>query len=74
MIDAPTIERLLALPPEDRLALVEALWDSLAADPRSVPVPEWHMEILAERLDEAGRDDDPGESWETVRRRVEGGA
>lgn len=74
MIDAPTIERLLALPVEDRLTLVEALWDSLAAEPQSVPVPEWHKEILAEHIAEHDGDDGPGERWETVRRRIEGGA
>jgi putative addiction module component (TIGR02574 family) len=74
MIDASTIERLLALPPGERLALVEALWDSLAADPDTVPVPDWHRDILEQRLAEDAADTSPGETWASVRRRIESGS
>jgi putative addiction module component (TIGR02574 family) len=37
-------EEVLALPPEARLQLVEDLWDSLAAEPEAIPVPDWHRE------------------------------
>ncbi len=71
MIDALTIERLLALPPGERLALVEALWDSLGADPAAVPVPDWHRDILEQRLAEDAADTSPGETWAAVRLRIE---
>jgi putative addiction module component (TIGR02574 family) len=48
-------EEVLALPPEDRLQLVEDLWDSLAAEPEAIPVPDWHRE----ELDRRDRDPSP---------------
>ena len=36
---------------DERIDYVGALWDRIAADPESVPVPEWHREILEERLE-----------------------
>ncbi len=71
MIDAPTLDKLLDLPADERLALAETLWNSLAANPRSVPLPDWHREIVAERLDEDDVNPAPGESWADVRRRIE---
>jgi putative addiction module component (TIGR02574 family) len=46
------------------------LWDRIAATPDQVRVPEWHREVLDERLkdDEANRD--AGESWDVVRDRL----
>jgi putative addiction module component (TIGR02574 family) len=48
-------EEVLALPPEDRLQLVEDLWDSLAAEPEAIPVPDWHREELVRRDQEKER-------------------
>ena len=69
MNDRVTIDVLLNLPAGDRLAIIEALWDSL--DPAVVPVPDWHREILAERLREDDAAADAGESWAEVRTRIE---
>ena len=59
------LDEILRLPPNERLRLVEDVWDSLAASPDVVGVPEWHREELDQRLD------DPTEqatlSWEDVR-------
>ena len=44
------LEEILRLPVEERLELLEQVWDSIAADPNRVPVPEWHKEELARRL------------------------
>jgi putative addiction module component (TIGR02574 family) len=60
------------LPIEDQLDYVQSLWDRIAADPKEVPVPEWHLKKLAERL-EAYRAD-PGENaeWGEVCYRLQG--
>jgi putative addiction module component (TIGR02574 family) len=55
------------LPVEQQIDYVQALWDVIAARPEAVPVPEWHREILAERLAEYERDPDEGRSWEEFR-------
>jgi putative addiction module component (TIGR02574 family) len=68
---APSLDALLTLPAERRLALIEALWDSLAADQINVPVPDWHLELLAERLAEDDATPAAADSWAEVRRLIE---
>lgn len=46
------MEEILRLPVEDRLRLVEDVWDSIAAEPDAVPVPDWHRRELDRRLAE----------------------
>jgi putative addiction module component (TIGR02574 family) len=50
------------------LKLVQDIWDSIAASPADVPVPEWHKAELDRRLDHP----DPGAnlSWDQVRERL----
>jgi putative addiction module component (TIGR02574 family) len=57
----------------ERLELVEALWNSIAADADidRLPVPEWHREELARRIAEHDANPDSGSSWEEVRARLE---
>jgi putative addiction module component (TIGR02574 family) len=55
---------ILRLPPAERLELLEEIWESLAQSPDTVPSPDWHRELLDERLA------DPAErgtrTWEEV--------
>jgi putative addiction module component (TIGR02574 family) len=44
------LDEILRLPIDQRLELVERVWDSIAASPESIPVPEWHKEVLDRRL------------------------
>ena len=37
------------LPLPEKLALLEAVWTEISADPDSVEVPQWHKDILDER-------------------------
>jgi putative addiction module component (TIGR02574 family) len=59
-------DEILRLPPAERLRLLEDLWDSLAASPEHVPLPDAHRAELEARLT------DPAEqaslSWDDVRR------
>ena len=71
MTVAPKLESLLTLPAAERLALVEGLWDSLVADPASVPVPAWHRETLKARMADDDADPEPAQSWDAVRREIE---
>ena len=74
MTERVKLDSLPALPPVERLALIEALWDSLTADGDSVPKPDWQRDVLDQRLREDDADPATGESWAVVRRRMEGGA
>jgi putative addiction module component (TIGR02574 family) len=59
------LDEILRLPPDQRLRLVEDIWESLAASPQSVPVPEWHRQLLDDRL--ADPSEQPSRSWEDVK-------
>ncbi len=55
---------------DERLDLIEALWESLAGDPSQIPVPDYHKAVLDERLDEIDAGDDAGIPWDEVLERV----
>jgi len=61
----------LAFP--ERLQLVEDLWDSIAAEPDSVPIPDWQKEELAKRKADYLKNPASGVSWEEVKERLRKG-
>lgn len=56
------------LPLPERLAAMEALWDSLSHDPNHDPSPAWHAKVLTERL----RELESGQSvpWDQAKREL----
>lgn len=46
------VAEILKLPVEERLRLVELIWESLAADPSGVPLGDAHRAVIDERLAE----------------------
>jgi putative addiction module component (TIGR02574 family) len=59
-----------SLTQEERLDLLEDLWDSLSSDPASVPLTPAQREELDRRLDELDRDGAVGIPWDEVYRRI----
>jgi len=55
MSDADVAE-ILKLPIEERLRLVEIIWESIATDPAGVPLGDAHRVLIEERLAEHKRD------------------
>jgi len=55
---------------EEKIEYVQSLWDRIAATPEQVAVPQWHQDVLDERLKDADANPDRGESWEVVRERL----
>ena len=57
----------------ERILLLEDLWESIASEPSSVPVPQSHRDELDKRL--ADYEKDPGSllTLEDLRQRVEAG-
>lgn len=47
MIQADEIEKMSLV---ERLRAMELLWASLARTPDAMPSPDWHGEVLAERM------------------------
>ncbi len=52
------IAEILQLPVEERLRLVQLIWESVAADPLSVPLGDAHRAVIDERLAEHERNPD----------------
>ena len=50
------VAEILKLPVEDRLRLVELIWESIAATPSALPLSDAHIAVLEERLAEDQRD------------------
>lgn len=65
----PAIE-IGALNVEERLELIESLWESLVVDPSHVPVTDAQKQVLDERLAEIEAGDDARAPWEEVRART----
>jgi putative addiction module component (TIGR02574 family) len=55
------------LPAEKKLEYVQNLWDRIAKHPEDLRSPEWHLEIVKERLSVLDRDGNPGRPWAEVR-------
>ena len=64
----PAID-LQSLTPQERLELLEELWDSLTDD--DLPLTRAQREELDRRLDDLDRDGPRGSPWEEVLRRLE---
>jgi len=62
---------LLALPPEEKLRLVELLWDNLGEEPHPFPLPDWARDQALRRRDEMRADPSLGLTHEETWRRIE---
>ena len=52
------IAEILQLPVEERLRLVQLIWESVAVDPSAVPLGDAHRKVIDERLAEHQRNPD----------------
>jgi len=68
MINPNLMADIGALPPGERLELIQALWDSL--DPEQVPVSASERAVLDERLDSLAQSSFPARSWDDVSDRL----
>src|SRR2546430_16323347 len=63
---------------EEKLQTMEALWQSLSADPAAIESPAWHEEELAERERKIESGEAKFVEWEKakaeIRRRTSGGS
>ena len=55
---------------EERLELIEELWDSLSDDPGQIPMPKSHKAVLDQRIDEMDAGDERGIPWDDVLDRI----
>lgn len=68
MIDS---KELIALSVEEKLDLVDLIWDSIADEANALPVPPSQLEVLKQRLAEFNANPQCGATWEGVRNSIE---
>lgn len=67
------LDHVQSLSVSERIALVEAIWDTIPSDAslEAVPLSEEHRDELDRRLADLKGDPDAGGSWAEVRARLE---
>jgi putative addiction module component (TIGR02574 family) len=55
------------LSPDEKLEYIQALWDHFAERPEDVPVPDWHREVIAQRLAAYRRGELTARPWSEIR-------
>jgi putative addiction module component (TIGR02574 family) len=68
------VAEILALPVQERVQLVGAIWDSISAVPEALPLTQWQREELDRRLAEFEADPEAGSSLEEVFARIRRGS
>ncbi|MDD5030168.1 MAG: addiction module protein [Rhodoferax sp.] len=62
---------LAALPLSERLQAMEILWGTLCQEPEQVqPVPEWHQQVLSQRLAALETGGETVTPWEEAKDRI----
>lgn len=62
-------EHLNSLTAQEKLDLIEFLWDSL--DPNDIPLHDWQKRELEEALEAYRLNPEEGEEWKVVRAHIE---
>ncbi len=65
-----SISELLRLPVAERIRLVEAIWNSIAAAPEALELTDAEREELDRRWSAFERDPSAGSPWNEVRARI----
>jgi hypothetical protein len=60
--------RQMAFP--EKLALLEALWIELSSEPDQIDIPQWHKDILDERMREAESGSVEIIDWEVAKQQI----
>lgn len=58
------------MPFPEKLALLEALWIELSSEPDQIEVPQWHKDILDERMREAESGSVEIIDWEVAKQQI----
>lgn len=69
-----SVAEILALPVQERINLVELIWESVAAIPQAIEVSPELKSDRAARLVEFERDPEAGYSWDQVKEKLKNGS
>lgn len=64
------VAEILELPVEERIRLVEAIWDSISAMPEAIPLTKGQRQELDRRLEEYEANPESGRTMEEVFSRI----
>ncbi len=53
---------------EEKLQLMEAIWDDLSQNAEQIPPPPWHGQVLAALEEAIQRGEETFEDWETAKK------
>ena len=67
-----TASDIAEMPLEQRIQLVEDIWDSIAEIPEAVEIPAWHKQELEKRLAAYHADPAEGSPWRDVKKQILG--
>jgi putative addiction module component (TIGR02574 family) len=67
-----TASDIAEMPIQQRIQLVEDIWDSIAEMPEAIEIPEWHKKELDERLKAYHANPSEGSPWNDVKKRILG--
>ena len=67
---AVNIAEVLELPVQERVRVVEAIWDSIAQVPDALPLTDAQRRILEKRLEDYRSDPTAGSPWADVKDRI----
>ena len=65
-----TLAEIQNLPVDERLRLVEVIWDTLAATPEQVPLTQSQSDEIDRRLSAFEKDEAQGLSWDAVKKDI----
>ena len=60
------------MPIQQRIQLIEDIWDSITEVPEALEIPEWHKQELEKRLEAYQTDPNEGSLWKDVKKRILG--
>ncbi len=69
-----SVAEILALPVQERINLVELIWESVAAVPQAIEVSPEVGADLAARLLDFEKDPEAGYSWDQVKDKLQNGS
>ncbi len=60
------VEEILKLSTEEKISIVEAIWNSIETDPKAIQIPVWQIEEINRRLDNIEAGTEKTYTWEEV--------
>jgi putative addiction module component (TIGR02574 family) len=55
---------------DEKIDYLALLWDRITTPSTTIDVPEWHREVIAERVRDLHSDPDSGDPWDVVQTRL----